>query len=261
MKRCVLWVGVLAALVAWAQPKEPSKGEPKSGGAVNWQSQIVKATGSGAPDLKAQNPAQARLGALKAAELDALRNLLAQVKGIQISAGKTVGEAMAKDEVKGKVEGLVRGYKVVAKRYFSDQGVEVDVEVPLGLLTDALVDLPAEKVLVKAEGEKKATGLVIDARGLSVTPALAPRLLDEGGKQLYGADYLSSETRKSSGVAAYVASLDEARKCMRAGDRPLVLKAARAQGSDLILAGDEVRKLTDGNQSYLADGRVVIVAN
>src|SRR4051812_7510374 len=77
------------------------KREPPPAAGVNWQGQVVKATGSGAPDLKASNPAQARLGAEKAAQLDAFRNLLAQVKGIAISGGKTVGDAMAKDEIKG----------------------------------------------------------------------------------------------------------------------------------------------------------------
>ena len=39
------------------------QGDPKISPGPNWSGQVVKATGSGAPDMKATSPAQARLGA------------------------------------------------------------------------------------------------------------------------------------------------------------------------------------------------------
>lgn len=265
MKRLV-WLAIVAApLCSFAQGKSRPAEKPaeKPAPGVNWHGQVVKATGSGAPDMRAANPAQARLGAERAALMDAFRNLLEQVKGIQVSAGKTVGDAMANDEIRGKVEGVVRGYKVTAKRYYSDSGVEVDVEVPLAALSEVLV-VPSESpsaIGLKTEGEKKNTGLVVDARGLPVQPALAMRLLDESGKPLYGPDFLSAEARKRSAVAAYVQSLEEAKKSMKAGDRPLVVKASKALGSDLVLPKEEAKRLAEANNSYLAEGRVVIVMN
>jgi hypothetical protein len=246
-------------LVASAQaprPTSPDK-DAKPAGAVNWEGQVVQATGSGAPDLRASNPAQARLGAERAAQMDAFRNLLAQVKGIQISAGKTVGDEMATDEIRGKVEGLVRGYRVTDKRYFSDSGVEVDVEVPLSAVTELFVAPSGKALALKKEGEPKNTGLVVDARGLKVSPALSPRLLDAKGAPLYAAEALSDEGRKA-GVASYVKGLDPAKKSARVGERPLVVKAERADGSDLVLSAEAVKALTEHNNSYLADGRVVI---
>ena len=262
MNRFSVLCALAISLGALAQGKETKPAaEPKPAPGVNWQGQVVKATGSGAPDMKAANPAQARLGAEKAAQMDAFRNLLAQVKGIQISAGKTVGDAMAKDEVKGKVEGVIRGYKVTGKRYFSDSGVEVDVEVPLAALTEIITEPGQTALAVKTDGDKKNTGLVVDARGLSLKPALSPRLMDEAGKTLYGVDCLSAEARKSTGVAAYVQTLEEAKKSMKVGDKPLVLKAAKATGTDLVLSADDVKRLAEANNSYLAEGRVVIVTN
>ncbi len=261
MKRSVLTLALAMSLSAFAQPNDATKGDPKPAPGVNWQGQVVKATGAGAPDMKAANPAQARLGAEKAAQLDAFRNLLQQVKGIQVSAGKTVGQAMERDEVRAKVEGVIRGYKITGKRYFSDSGVEVDVEVPLAALTELFADPPAsDSALVKA-GEPKNTGLVIDASGLEVTPALSPRVLDEAGKPLYGAEYLSADARKQNAVAGYASSLDEAKKNAKIGDKPLVLKAAKAQGSDVVLSAADAKKLTEANNSYLAEGRVVIVTS
>jgi hypothetical protein len=253
---------VRAQSEAKAQDKATAKESTRPSGSVNWQGQLVRATGAGAPDLKAQNAAQARLGAERAALLDAFRNLLAQVKGVAVDGTRKVGDLAEKDEVRAKVEGVVRGYRIVNKRYFSDNGVEVEIELPLAAFTD-LVD--PDPTLVPAPsspaGEKTATGLVIDARGLRVVPALMPRVLDEAGKALYSIDSLSPDARKSAGVASYVQTLEEAKKSMKAGEKPLVLKAAKAAGADVQLAAEDAHTLAALNTSFLADGKVIIVLN
>lgn len=265
MKRLILVCALAVCSTALAQGKDPKKAADKAPAAqpgVNWAGQVIRATGAGAPDMSAKNPAQARLGAEMAAKLDALRNLLAQVKGTSIDGTRKMGDLMAKDEVRARVEGLVKGYKVVNKRYFSDNGVEIEVEVPVAMLAD-VIDPDAAQVLAvgKPEGAPSATGLVIDARGLKVTPALMPRVLDAEGKALYSIDSLSADARKTSGVAAYVASIDDAQKSPKAGDKPLVIKAAKADGADLQLAAEDAKKLAALNTSFLADGKVVIVLN
>lgn len=255
---CVLVVPLIAVAQGKdAKPADAAKAQP----GVNWAGQVIRATGQGAPDMKAQNGAQARLGAETAAKLDALRNLLGQVKGTSIDGTRKMGDLMEKDEVRARVEGIVKGYKVVNKRYFSDNGVELEVEVPVSMLADVL-DPDATQVLAvgKPEGEK-ATGLVIDARGLKVTPALMPRVLDADGKPLYSIDSLSADARKTSGVAAYMGSLDDAQKSPKAGGKPLVLKASKVSGADLQLAPEDAKKLAAANTGFLADGKVVIVLN
>lgn len=278
-------LSVLAAAQSAKDAQKPPQG-------VNWEGQVIRATGAGAPDMKASSPAQARIGAERAALLDAFRNLLSQVKGVQVDGTRKMDDVMQSNEVRARVEGLIKGYKVVNKRYFSDNGVEIDVEVPVAMLTDILdpdatqmlavpasktepaktaekpaekpADKPAEKggepVVAKLE-DGTGTGLVIDARGLKLMPALMPRVLDEAGKPLYTVDSLSAEARKTTGVAAYVQSLDEARKSMKAGDKPMVVKAAKANGTDVLLPQDEAKKLVSMNPPFLAQGKVVIVFN
>src|SRR5215813_15183896 len=255
----LLTLSLLAAEPAKADP--PKTDPAKREGSVDWQGQVIKATGSGAPDMRSLSPAQARLGAEKAAQLDALRNLITQAKGIHISSDKTVGEAMAKDEVKGRVEGAVKGFKVVKKRYYSDQGVEMDVEVPLAGIATA-VAAPAEGTPAadpSRPGGSRATGVVIDARGLGLQPALAPRLLDDSGKVLYSSDSLSDSTRKESAPARYFKTLELATKAAPMGTSPLLLKASKAKGSDLVLGPAEARQLADLPPAVLAEGRVGIV--
>ncbi len=230
----------------------------KAAPGVDWQGLVVRASGSGAPDVNALSPTQARLGAEKAARADALRNLLTEVKGIPITAGRTVGAAMANEEVRTKVEGAARGFKIAAKRYYSDMGVEMDVELPIAALMDVLAP-GAPQAPASSKGKKKNTGLVVDARGLKVTASLAPRLIDDSGKEIYGLEWLSEEARKSSGVAAYVPDLGQAKKSLRVGNQPLVVRATDARGSDIVLTAEDARKLGETNNGYLAEGRVVIV--
>lgn len=261
------WVLLASALVLAAGTPEEKKPPPKPASAdartgVDWQDQLLKATGSGAPDMRATSPAQARLGAEKAAQLDAFRNLLGQVKGVHVSAGKTVGDQMGRDEVRARVEGVIKGYRVVKKRYFSDQGVELDVEVPLAAISLAILP-PAAEIPVPGErsGGDRHTGLVVDVRGLGVQPVLAPRLLDEAGRVLYGLEMLSEAARKTTGVASWFKSADAASRAQAMGDAPLVLKSARAQGSDLVLGAAEARALVQLPPAVLAEGRVTIVYN
>jgi hypothetical protein len=258
---------VLSALAvgstALGQARERRNAREKAPAAqlgVDWARQVIRATGAGAPDVTAMNPAQARLGAEKAAKSVALRNLLEQVKGTSIDGTRTMGDLMERDEVRARVEAIVKGYTVARKRYFSDDGVELEVELPMASLAD-VVDPDAAQVLAvgKPDAAPSATGLVIDARGLAVTPALMPRVLDPEGKTLYSIDSLSAAARKTSGVAAYVASVEDAMKSRKAGDTPLVVKAVKAVGADLQLSAEDAKRLATLDTSFLADGKVVIV--
>jgi hypothetical protein len=139
--------------------------------------------------------------------------------------------------------------------------VEVDIEVSVAYLTDAFDPDPVQQLPTKIEGAKDNTGLVVDARGLKLTPALAPRLLDDAGKTVYSVDSLSADARKSTGVASYVQTIEDAKKSMKAGDKPLVVKASKATGVDILLASDDAKKLRDINAAFLTEGKVVIVTN
>src|SRR5512141_800751 len=202
----------LAVAAACACVAVPAAARAESG--VDWQRKVGRCSGSGAANLRdaGGNPAVARIGAEKAAKLDALRNCLEAVKGVQLDSGHTVGNALASDQaLSGKVQGLVKGFKVVgAPRYFSDGGVEMDVEVPLeGALSDAVLPkpkadegTPAPKP-ARGAGGPAGTSLVVDARGQKIVPALAPRILDESGKVIYGPESLGPSGRKAGGAAGY----------------------------------------------------------
>jgi len=269
----LLAVLFLIPAVAFAAEKAPEKAKlPASLPGVDWSSKTIKATGRGAPNLNAPSVAAARIGAEKAAELDAVRNILTVLKGIQVTNEKTVGQAMTSSgELTAKLEAEARGFKRVGvPRYFSDGGVEMDVEMSIAeLLAEVMpaVELPAKAAAAQplpATGDPKNTGLVIDAAGLHPKPALAPRLLDEAGKEVYSSTVVEPNALKTNGIAGYLKTVDEARKSARVGAQPLVLKALRVSGtSDLVIATADADKLRDpkGNVAFLGEGRVIIVAD
>lgn len=256
-------IALVSAVLATALAA-PARGDA---GSVDWQAKVVKCTGSGAANLRdaGGNPAVARIGAEKAAKLDALRNCLETLRGVQLQGGQTVGAALGSDSaLAGRVEGLVRGFRVVGKpRYFSDGGVEMDVEVPLeGALSDALLPKPEARP-PKAEGPAAGTSLVVDARGQKVVPALAPRVLDEGGREIYGPASLAESGRKAGGAAAYARDLAAAKAGMkdRVGESPVVVKAIRAEGPDVVISAADAASLSGKNLAFLAEGKVVILAD
>jgi hypothetical protein len=242
-------------------------GLPLTAGAqgVDWQRQVLRVTGLGPPDAKATNPSQARLGAERSAREQAQTQLLEQVKGLPLRADRTVGEELVREETRRQVEGVVRGYQVLSTRYYSDGGVRLEVELPLGALTAVLVAPEAAAPVEKKAPEKKAreeepTGLVVDARALGMTPVLAPRLVEAStGQVLVGPTLLDARGREGLGVAGFFRTQEQARTSGRVGARPVVIEAAALRGSDLQLGPDAVKALSALAPQVLAEGHVAIL--
>jgi hypothetical protein len=189
------------------------------------------------------------------------------------------------------VEGVARNFKVVgpctrkgtpisddpkgepAPCYYSDGGVELEVEMALD---QKLVDLlmpPAKKAeetpapagtpaAPAAPAKAEPTGIVVDASGLKLSPAIAPRILDETGKEIYGPNVVDREKIKASGLgfAAYSSDVAQASKDPRVKDKPLVVKAVKlADGSpsDVVVSKDDAARLT--GSPAVQEGRVIIV--
>ena len=181
-------------------------------GQINWTTSQITATGSGAPSLKAANVAVARIGAERAAKMDAFRNILEAVKGARVSGSTSVENLMSKSpEMQSQVQGVIRNFKVIDTKYYSDGGVDVIVTVPLtGILFDSIVKTTGSK---KAVGEPTTvTGVVIQAKGLKAQPALAPNIQDADGNDIFSAAFVDPEIARKQGVVAYATSLDSALK-------------------------------------------------
>ena len=74
------------------------------------------------------------------------------------------------------------------------------------------------------------TGVVIDARGLAIQPALFPKIMDERGQTLYAPESVDREAAVQQGYVAYAKAFDQAPAQARVGEHPLVLRALRVAG-------------------------------
>jgi len=236
-------------------------------GQINWSDKTITARGSGAPSKKAKSPAAARLGAERAAKLDAFRHILETVKGVQVTSTSTGADAMAAAEIKSQVEGVLRGAQVIDTVYYSDLSVDVVLRMPIdGALTEALAPKGGKKVQVPSSGKAKHTGLVINAKGLKLEPAIAPRVVDEKGREIYGVSFVSEKAVLESGIAGYAKDVAKAKQHDRVKDNPLVVRAVdkpRKSNSDLVISNADADKLRDkdSNLGFLADGKVLIVVD
>jgi hypothetical protein len=244
-------------------------------GTINWQDQLLKSTGIGAPNPNMPLAAQ-RAGALEAAKRIALRNLLETVKGMSITSETTVENAMiSSDIINTQVSGIVRNFKVVATRYMSTGDVEVDVEIPLsGVLTETL--LPQQGMLM-APGQgipgfqsgmpgqgNVFTGLIIDARGTGLRPAMAPKIVDTQGNEVYGTGYVNREYAVQIGVIGYEKDLNRAKGNERVTNNPLVVKAIKAAGSnscDAVVNDADARMIAAAaqNLNFMEKCKVMII--
>ncbi|RJP58076.1 MAG: hypothetical protein C4541_08595 [Candidatus Auribacter fodinae] len=111
-----------------AQPVAPA---PASN-VPDWARQTIIATGVGVPYRGEQGPA-ARVNAERAAEIDARRNLVEQIYGINIDSQTTIRDYVTQDDrVSTEVTAFLSGARRIGEPVYNEDGsVEVTVEVDL----------------------------------------------------------------------------------------------------------------------------------
>ena len=113
--------GRLLALYSTELPKPPKeKSKPR----------IFRARGIGVPSKKHTNPTLAKTMAARAAQADAMRNLVVEIEGAKVHGETTVKDYMTEsDTVNIHVNSYLRGARVINKTEMPDGAVEVEMEV------------------------------------------------------------------------------------------------------------------------------------
>ena len=278
-----------------------------SAGAVDWSSQVIRATGIGAPNPNMPQAAQ-RAGAIEAAKRVALRNLLETVQGMSLTSETTIRNAMVENDViNTRVQGVVRNFTVEDTKYMSTGDIEVTVSMPItGALLDAVLPQQMGGTPIQAgaagqgaygqlwpvnkpvpEGYKLIapidpsqgpasttmqsgggvfTGLIVDAKGLGVRPAMAPKLVDETGQEVYGSKYVSREWAVQIGMVGYDKDVSRARSNDRVTDNPLVVKAIKTSGAnkaDIVISNNDAAAVRNAaaNQNFLDKCKVMFIVD
>lgn len=251
-------------------------GETFERGSIDYGNRTIKATGIGFVPQNVINAGQARRAALRIAKTDALRQLIEIVNGVVLTSETTMSGAMLDDVIKTQVEGVIRGaYQVGEPKYLSDTSIEVAYEVPMSgiseIITPPFTYTPPQPVAEAVPATETAatvvgpiTGLVIDARGLNVRPAMSPAILDQNGNIVYGPGNYSREYAVTNGVAGYSRDMAAAREDARVAGNPLVIKGISSSGTnstDVTVGNSDVMKIktADSRNGILRDCRVLIL--
>ena len=246
--------------------------EQKTKGVINWSRGVIQAKGIGVLDDKLPNRVQARSSALKDATQDACRKILELVKGIRNHGATVVGDYSVKNDIiMSKIKSMVNSAHVVKKGYFSDGTVKVTMEMKLRggfaqLVLPAEIK-PLESIRTMAPvhiSPSVFTGLVIDTRGLGITPVMVPKILDEDAREVYGSAFVSREYAVQQGMSGYSKDLAAARSNQRVADNPLTVKGLRTEGvkhSNVVISNTDAHRLRSAseNLSFMRKCRVIIV--
>ncbi len=245
-------------------------------GAVNWTGGYIEAVGIGAPSQRDFGKPAARPNALRAAQIDAYRNMLEVINGVRVDSATTIRNlTVESDVINTQVQGIVKGAKVMKQEYMSDGTVEVTVRMPLaGDFASVIVPRilekgqgtkpPAAPPSASAPGGEIYTGLVVDARGIQARPAMSPRIIDENGTEVYGSMNVEREYAVQQGMSGYARDLTAAQSNPRVTSNPLSVKGLKTEGagrSDIVIANADAEKIRGAgdNISFLKKCRVMIV--
>lgn len=243
-----------------------------STGKVDWSTGVITAVGIGAPPAQPANPAQARAMAERAAQVVAYRNLLEAIKGVRVDSTTLVENFMVtSDVIRTQVSGIIQGATIMDKKYMSDGSVEVTVGMKLtGALADALLPKTPPTGLTgtlnPAAPGQVYTGLIVDARGLGVRPAMSPKILDEEGKEVYGSAWVNRDFAVREGMVGYLKDPVAAQTNPRVTDKPLLVKAQKISGDarvDVVIANADAATLHGAaqNLSFLEKCRVIFLVD
>jgi len=268
MKKVTL-IGILALMISLL-----AQGE------INWERRVISATGIGAPNPNAPNMAVKRAGAINAAKMYAVRDLMATIKGMYLSSEQTAENyMMTSDVVKTKVEGIARAFKMTGEpQYFDDGSVQVTVEMSIdGNLSDLMMGgetfgdtTPlAEEATYKLSDIVPASpeiysGLIIDCTEIQLRPALSPNVFSKSGKEIYGSANVNKDFAVQQGMLGYLKNIDSAKANARVAGNPFVVKAIGVQGTnktDIIISDTDAAKIEDmaSKQNFLRECRVIAI--
>ena len=251
-------------------------------GRIDYGNRTIQATGIGFIPSNVINAGQARRSAMRIAKQDALRQLIEIVNGVNVTSETTISGAMFDDMIKTQVQGAIRGARQVGEtRYLSDTSVEVTYEVSMNDISRVLLPMaekaptltydavsgsvpgaaapsPTQELVSSPPTSGGVTGVIIDATGLGLRPAMSPRILNQNGSVLYGPGQYSREYAASNGVVGYAKSLDQAKSDTRVQGNPLVLRASSTSGS---ASADVIISNADGGALSSADATAGLLKN
>ena len=260
-------------------------------GDLDWTGNSLLVFGEGTAPEGVTDPVRQRLLGFRAAKVEAYRNLLEVVGQVHVDSRTTVSMAMvSSDDVRMRVEGLVKGARVMADSRQEIAGlyrIAVSLDL-LGQMADAVLpaaeagdssvisfdpphdlpdELPESDSLLVFVAPEPYTGLIVDARGTDLRPAMSPRIIDDRDRVIYSADHVPRDYAIEFGVVGYDKSMARAATSDRLGGEaahPMIVECESAAGlynNDVVVSRDTgIRILMANTESgFLPQCRVIFL--
>jgi len=196
--------------------------------------------------------------------LDRLGPRLEELAGqVRVTPDSSAADLMSgEDDLSRRLHEGLRRWHVDETTYLSSGGVEMRASLDLHeWLRPALVALASSELPELPAGAP--SGLIVDVRGLSFRPSLAPTIRTPEGKAIARAQLLHEDTARLSSPVVFVRDPADAQAIARAGTQPLFARAAQARGGELVLDAESALRLSAeaALPALVARGNVVLVVS
>ncbi len=238
--------------------------EQSDKGAVNWTENMITAKGYGVIDSSLPLP-QAKLMAQRAAIVDAQRNLLEIIKGVRITSETKVQDMMTKsDYIITRIDGIVKGARMLGEPIVKDGIVEVELGIPLyGDTSSSLAPLftrrGGKEHMGEAMGNVPMKNIIIDAENAEIKPTLFPRIVDENGNVIFDPSQYPEIAR--SPYIKYVKKTGEILDELGYGDN-IIVKAMKGEGNDIVIKKEDKEKfdiIRKGLDALITGGKLLLM--
>jgi hypothetical protein len=138
---------------------------------------------------------------------------------------------------------------------------QVVPEAPSDTGSTAVTPPPPASVPVATEQVSRVaqtgpfSGLIVDCRRLGVSPAMSPKIMAAGGREIWGTMMIDPEVAIERGIVAYYRTMEDARQSARAGENPLIIKAVGRAGRSRHYPSDAVVLDADGELILAENGK------
>ena len=232
----------------------------------------IEVIGQGMAPVNARNATHARMLARRAAVADGYRQLAEAVKGVEVESGTSVDYMMIQsDDIKLRVNTVIKGAQVVSEREISGGGYEVTMRMPIFGAENSLAKavmpaqpqvretFPAPTKTIQSSGGY--TGLIVDCRGLGLKPVMSPVIKNNNGQPIYGYKNLDPDKVIAQGMANYCYNTSDT-SASRAGSNPLIVKAVALDGvyngNPVVSTDDANRILAENNVAHFLENTNVV---
>jgi hypothetical protein len=246
---------ILLAGAVWAADPAPVVRPVASGVVVNWTSLALEAEasarGHGTEDTEA-------IEQLARREVD-----LAMRQGadrVQLAEGVSFADLSDDPALGDALASRLPRWEVAESRYYTSGRVELLARLSLQELLKPYTLAQARPAIPDDGARAGPTGLLIDARGTEVTPSWSPRVITPEGAEILVVRMWDDDAVNAAPLVWVTDPADGA--AARAGASPLIVRAAGAQDTALVVSGEDATALRGFAAARpLGQGRVVVVVD